>query len=346
MKSIAQGEESRSRQVAKQIEADIRSGIIKPDSRLDRVRNLAESYGVSLRVIVSALNLLEDNRLIQRKPRRGIFVAHRIATKKFLILRSESYDYSGLFANVILPFESECFHLNIHVDHLELELFDSQASINIVNEIKGREYSGVLLMGSGFIGNESLIRRLRELEIPVVIPRGTSYDSEITGFSTLYMDKVNAWRDAIKFLYDSGYRNIGVIGRLGNGERTLRCGTIEQHVEIMHEFGLRVQPRSLCFVNPFDGTAFKRELDNFMCDHRRLDVIICGSDMYAVRLYNHCFEHGINIPDDLAVFSYGYLHGGNLLRPVLANLDPGYQAIAKKAVELLNTGDRCLARKF
>ncbi len=343
MQSLAQGTDSQSSRVAKLIEADIRSGKLPPESRLDRVRNLADSYEVSLRVIVSALNILERNRLIQREPRRGVFVSPQAVQKKFLMLCSSNPNHVAI--RMILPFEAECRRLEVEVDYLDYELFCSPASVDIVKTLRERNYGGVLFFNSNLIGNELSVRRLHELNLPVVIPRGSSFDAETTGFCTLYLNQAQAWREVIKFLHDSGYRKIGIIGKLTNGMRTLRCGTIEQHVEIMHSFGLAVEPNSLCFYDPAAPETFRNTLDDFMQDFQRMEVIICGSDMYAVQLYNYCFEHGIKIPRDIAVFSYGYLHGGELLQPALANLDPCFPYIGKKSAELLYNADQWFGKE-
>lgn len=73
MKSLI-GKESQSSQVARLIEKDILSGCLPADSPLRSTRDLAVEFGVGQRVVVSALDILEDKDLIVRMPRKGVWV--------------------------------------------------------------------------------------------------------------------------------------------------------------------------------------------------------------------------------------------------------------------------------
>ena len=67
--------ESQSAQVAKILEAEIRSGKIGPGSKLSSTREMAILFDVSQQVVKSAMDVLESKKLVVREPRKGIYVA-------------------------------------------------------------------------------------------------------------------------------------------------------------------------------------------------------------------------------------------------------------------------------
>lgn len=63
----------RYRQLAADLAADLRAGRYPPGSRLPSVRQLCREQGVSLATVTHALQLLEDEGLVQARPRQGFF---------------------------------------------------------------------------------------------------------------------------------------------------------------------------------------------------------------------------------------------------------------------------------
>lgn len=74
-----ESQRSRYRQIAEQIKQAIRSGTLRPDSRLPSVRTLATQYSVSPTTALKTLRTLEDERFAVAKPKSGFFVAARLA---------------------------------------------------------------------------------------------------------------------------------------------------------------------------------------------------------------------------------------------------------------------------
>ena len=68
---------SKSSQVAKIIRQQILSGQLAPNTKLQSVRSLADKFSVGRQVILSALNILEQEKLVHTKARQGAFVVDR-----------------------------------------------------------------------------------------------------------------------------------------------------------------------------------------------------------------------------------------------------------------------------
>jgi DNA-binding transcriptional regulator YhcF (GntR family) len=67
-------------QLAETIRSQIAAGVFGPGERLPSIRRLREEHRVSLNTIKSALQLLEDWRIVQVRPQSGHFVATEVAT--------------------------------------------------------------------------------------------------------------------------------------------------------------------------------------------------------------------------------------------------------------------------
>lgn len=68
----------KSRQIADILRNEIENGTLQPGARVYSVRSLADQYGVSIAVIVSAFNILEKQNLIVREGGRGTFVSRKL----------------------------------------------------------------------------------------------------------------------------------------------------------------------------------------------------------------------------------------------------------------------------
>ena len=72
--------ETYSGQVAKILEKGIFSGEFAAGQKLPPTRELAGNFGVSQKVVVSALDVLEKKDLIQRRPREGVYVNPKLSS--------------------------------------------------------------------------------------------------------------------------------------------------------------------------------------------------------------------------------------------------------------------------
>jgi len=68
---------SKKEQVAEAVRRRIREGRMPAGTRLESVRNLADAFNVSAKVVVDAFDILEGERFIRRGPGRGVFVRGR-----------------------------------------------------------------------------------------------------------------------------------------------------------------------------------------------------------------------------------------------------------------------------
>ena len=64
-------------------------------------------------------------------------------------------------------------------------------------------------------------------------------------------------------------------------------------------------------------------------------AIVCTTDLIPIQLFPVFTTHGINVPQDVSVVSYGDLSLSKIIRPQLTTIDPPKNQIGRSAVELI-----------
>ena len=104
-------------QLVEKIRSDIRSGALAPGAKLPGERMLAEKYGICRVTVISALNRLEEEGLIDRIPQRGSFVKdHSLPAKVLLVCPSEQIGQFNELEQTFCFFE---FHRGILTEAME-----------------------------------------------------------------------------------------------------------------------------------------------------------------------------------------------------------------------------------
>lgn len=105
---ILKANHSKGKQLADYLKKEIIAGKLSPGDRMASARELAEQFSVSTQVAMSAFDLLEQEKLIQREPKKGIFIKGRpsceISLKALLDLNILS---ENSWLKIIKKFEKE-----------------------------------------------------------------------------------------------------------------------------------------------------------------------------------------------------------------------------------------------
>lgn len=327
--------QTKSQQIVQYLEEQFRSGRLKPGDRLQTVRELAAMFEVSSFVINTAYNELETRGLIERRGRRGVFVRDpQRSGERFLAVEYRSSQApESMIPQVMRAFEKTCLQARIELDWIHEDFLRGGDPKQVLAWLRERAYCGAVLPDSYYLGNEPELELLRQLEIPVLLPHGEPRDRESTGFWVMTANRAEGWREAIRHLYQQGYRRLGTLA--ADRGAPLRCGSIEAHHAMMREAGFEPLEDCVCPL-PYDQPeAFRAGLARWLGERPRFDAILCFSDFYALRLYQYCQEVGLRIPEDLAVMGYCGYPGCEQLSPPLSTIDQKTAENGRKAAEIL-----------
>ncbi len=173
----------------------------------------------------------------------------------------------------------------------------------------------------------------RDLSFPTVW-LGESIDH--AGVPHISIDNVVAAAAATTHLLDTGRRAIATLGTMpdpdepGPGQRRRRGYT-----NALHEAGVEVDPL-LMFTEPiWTLPSGQSAVDRLRESSTKVDAVFCFNDALAIGLLQGLHQHGIRVPDDIAVVGWDDIEFAAFTTPTLTTIAPDKAEIARLAVEHL-----------
>jgi LacI family transcriptional regulator len=291
----------------------------RPDTRLsqdahDRVNAAAQALGY--RPNVAARGLRTDKTLTIG------FISDVVATTRFA---------SGLIKGALEAAEA--------AGHVVLVLEtggDPARETEAIGAVLDRQVDGIIFA----------TMRARELFVPE-LPADTGVvilnASNSRYPASVLPDEVEGGRSAVRLLFEHGHRSgIALIGQNDEVERDVfRSVTVSRRVSgirsAMSEFELAfVAEESIWLWEPEEGyTTTKKLLDRGL----PLTALLCMNDRIAFGAYQAVAEAGLKVPGDVSVVSFDNDELAAYLRPGLTTVALPHEAMGKRAVELLLSGD-------
>lgn len=173
----------------------------------------------------------------------------------------------------------------------------------------------------------------RDLSFPTVW-LGESIDH--AGVPHISIDNVAAAAAATTHLLDTGRRTIATLGTMPNpdepgpGQRRLRGYT-----SALHEAGVGVDPRLVLTEPVWTMPSGKNAVDRLRESSTDVDAVFCFNDALAVGMLHGLHQHGIRVPDDIAVLGWDDIETAAFTTPTLTTIAPDKAEIARLAVEHL-----------
>ena len=329
-------QDTKKKQIYDLLKERIESGYYPPGCRLPKEVDLAAELKVSRVTLRPALYLLEMEKLIRRITRIGTFVRDLQAAKnRILVLFSPQPDLSERANNpylYILPcLQSAADRMNVQLDFCEDNLLLSPSAADCGPQLRTPAVEGIFWLANHFIGTEPLLKTLRATGLPVLLPHGTPFDAEITGFTVLGTNYRELTRDGLKYLAAQGHRRVGYIG----GEEMHYIAPAD-YLGYVKEAGLDPDPALLRIIEWRKGKQIVFDaVEQLMKMTNRPTAIFSYSDYLSLQIYEYLHREKIRIPDDVCVLTTGGQIGCDFLNPPLSALEYGNQTIADMAMETM-----------
>ena len=175
--------------------------------------------------------------------------------------------------------------------------------------------------------------RARSNRAPVVLLGEHLFDGS---FSQVAIDNVAASREATEHLIGLGRRNICAVG----GREAPGLGTAEArtrgYLAALTEAGLAHHPDAVLPVDDFRMPDGARAVTGALRAGARPDALLCLNDQLALGALRALHEHGLRVPEDVAVIGFDDVEGGRFSVPTLSTVAPDKAAVARVAVHLLH----------
>lgn len=147
----------------------------------------------------------------------------------------------------------------------------------------------------------------------------------------VHVDDVAAAREATAHLLRSGRRRVAAIGL--QGERDQTAVHREQGFRrALADAGLPVDPALLRHVPAYERVHGHAAMSALLDAAAPPDAVFCFSDLLASGALRACLEHGVRVPQDVALLGFDDVEEVRYLTPSLSSVRPDRDAIAREAV--------------
>lgn len=171
----------------------------------------------------------------------------------------------------------------------------------------------------------------------------------INGMSTVRSARREGAYDAVSYLINKGCQKIAFIG---GGNPVWTQGRFDGYYQALKDNGINFDMRMVCNVELNKEEQFET-MDKLMKHEEAPDAVFCVSDADALFVLEYCREHGVKVPDDLAVASVDNTPESAHTKPALTTVDTMLAEQGREAVRLLlerfpkgQTKDKILKNKL
>ncbi|NLW86517.1 MAG: GntR family transcriptional regulator [Planctomycetes bacterium] len=315
-------------QIAEDLRCRIYSGEFADQSRLPAEDVLREQFGVSRVTIRGALKKLQSEGLVHRVSGKGTFVAANLTQRPRRIL-------------LVLENEPQ------HVAHLH------ELVMGAIVEAQRRNCSVLVCSYGQFRGHLEAAADSGKRQMGVVLLRCRNYKpADIryaekrgivcvlegvwpqAGYNWLAIDNRSAMRALIDHLHALGRRRFGVF----SAKLPFPWSALEERrdaaLERLAELGVsrgdirtHTLPASAGIeIAPYEATA------RFFAGGARIDALVCANDQIAVQAQRWMLDHGIRIPDDVAVTGFDDVPLAQYANPPLTTVRQDYFKSGAEAI--------------
>ena len=222
----------------------------------------------------------------------------------------------------------------------------SQRGLTLLMDQTGAERDRELLVLQGYRAHviDGLLFSPMALTREDLVSLGTSMPTVLLGerirdggLVNVAIDNVEAAREATAHLLGAGRRRIAAIGadlttkNVGAAMARLR-GFEDAH----HEFGVAVAPELVVTTGGSWSRASGHSAVQRLLDRgTRFDAVFCFNDELALGAVRALADHGLPVPDEVAVVGWDDIEEAQYAVPSLTSVSPDKGALAEAAVQAL-----------
>ena len=173
------------------------------------------------------------------------------------------------------------------------------------------------------------IIRLRDRQVPFVFINKFLNERSIHAVG---VDNEDAVDQAVAHMVDRGHCRLGMIhGNLASEDGKARVDA----------FHLALERRGLSFNEHWSGCGLWHDTEAYhvmrkiLQREERPTAMFCANDLMAIGAMQAIHDHGLRVPEDVAVVGFDDLETGRYVKPSLTTIRPPLQEVGRQAFDLL-----------
>lgn len=317
--------------IATELQTEIKQGVYPAGQMLPTEEQLTQRFSASRQTIRQALSLLVEAGLITKQRGSGSRVRAQVAAQRsgnIAVIATYISDY--IFPGILREAQS-VFAANQYSAILSATRNSVYHERTILNDLLTKPIDGILVEGTKTAlpnPNLDLYQKLRERNIPIVFFNGFYADLENT--ISVYADNFGGGYQLVQHLLQKGHEKIAGIFKSDDIQGHERYSG---YITALRDAGRMISDSSVFwYTTESRDEMFTQELAHKIAE---CSAVVCYNDEIAFRLIPLLLQHGVRIPQDVAVVSFDNSALSELSPVKITSLSYGAQNIGHVAAETL-----------
>jgi DNA-binding LacI/PurR family transcriptional regulator/DNA-binding CsgD family transcriptional regulator len=208
---------------------------------------------------------------------------------------------------------------------------ENQLKIDEYLLVRGRSKDRfVILMGFNVSKNSSMLEKFKKFEIPFIIIN--KYVQELRNINVVSIDHIAASKDITKHLITNcGRDRIACLGF--HRVSVLDTEKLMGYISALEDAGLCYEEGDIYYTGE---VSLIESIDEFINHAGKYNAVFCATDSVAVIFMKKAIEHGIRIPEDIAVVGFDGIYMGKYMIPPLTTVKPNFVELGEAAVKAVS----------
>lgn len=290
--------------LAETLRSDIVCGVYQNGDTLPSENELAEKYRLSRHTVRQAISQLEAESLIVRVRGSGTYVSYRknraprTMTVGVITTYISDYIFPTILSGIEKTLSEKGYSMNLSATRNRTE-----NEKRILHEYLEKPIDGLIVEGTKSAlpnPNIALYEKLGASGVPIVFIN--SYYRELDAPISVLMEDREGGRQAVRYLIDRGYRNIGGIFKSDDMQGAERYAGYSR---ALTDADLPIHDEAVVWYTTESRQMILEQTEEIimerLCD---CDAVLCYNDEVAAKLIDILARRKISVPDGMAVMSF------------------------------------------
>lgn len=290
-------------EIVRWVRTRIEKGELRPGDRVESEYKLCSIFQVSRQTVRHAVDVLEDDGMIERRQGSGTYVKAMVDVKEkrkkaMQVAVMTTYMQEYIFSSIIQEIESMLSKAGYTIQISFTNNTIEKERFILKNILEKNMVDGLIAepTKSGLPNpNLDIYRKIMDKGIPVLFIN--SYYQELKAPYVSMNDKL-AGKLATDHLLKCGHRKIAAIFKADDGQGHRRYAG---YMEALMEADIQIRSRRIVWLDSDEVRHMKEDAGWIL---RRLEgatACVCYNDEVASGLVAVCMEQGIRVPEDLSI---------------------------------------------
>lgn len=323
-------------QIANALTEGILTGKYVPLGPIPSERALMNNFGVARETVHKALNLLDSQRLIYRRPGRiSVVSATAKSGKNKIGVMISGCMYTEIFRSICDSIRQLAEARSVDVVFGDASSCDFDGSgktaFSVARKLIASGVRGVILQPVQFSAaadriNRRLVRMFRDADVEIVLVDCDVVRKPVrSGIDLVDIDNFNAGRIAASHIVSRGAKRIVVVARKDC------ANTVLERIKGIRSVADKAEVECLCLKSVSDCELIEKELSAV----GGFDAVIAQNDIAAVNVMTALRNMGLHVPTDVMLVGFDDVVIASRLRPGLTSVHQPCDDIAAQSFSRL-----------